>query len=73
VTLQVAPRTDAGDGDRLRERLQELRGEMETGRERLAALERERTEVRDTLLRISGAVQVLEELLGERPAVALAG
>jgi predicted nuclease with TOPRIM domain len=66
----------------MRERLQELRGELEKGREHLAALERERADVRDTLLRISGAVQVLEELLGERadgepatarPPVALAG
>jgi hypothetical protein len=40
----------------------------------MALLERERMELRDTLLRISGAIQVLEELLardGEREAGAL--
>jgi hypothetical protein len=43
-------------------RLADLRGELRKGREELVALERRRSEVRDTVLRISGAIQVLEEL-----------
>jgi hypothetical protein len=48
----------------LQQRLATLRGEYETGQRAMAALERERTDTRDTLLRIAGAIQVLEELLG---------
>jgi hypothetical protein len=44
------------------ERLRELRMELERGYRRLALLEKEREEARDTLLRIKGAIQVLEEL-----------
>lgn len=43
-------------------RLAELRTELGKGQEELVALERRRGEVRDTVLRISGAIQVLEEL-----------
>ncbi len=43
-------------------RLAELRTELGKGREELVALERRRGEVRDTVLRIGGAIQVLEEL-----------
>lgn len=43
-------------------RLEELKNELIKGRERLACLDRERQELRDTMLRISGAIQVLEEL-----------
>jgi hypothetical protein len=43
-------------------RLVELRIELTRGQQRLDALDRERQEVRDTMLRISGAIQVLEEL-----------
>ncbi len=44
------------------ERIEVLKKEMEKGRQRLEVLDRERQEVRDTMLRISGAIQVLEEL-----------
>ncbi|HEX3455627.1 MAG TPA: hypothetical protein VHS03_13450 [Gaiellaceae bacterium] len=44
-------------------RLEELRAEMAKGQQRAHALESERHELRDTLLRIGGAIQVLEELL----------
>ena len=47
----------------LETRLQELRAEFERGQKRLAELETESNTVRNTLLRISGAVQVLEEEL----------
>lgn len=47
----------------MNERLQELRAELEKGRQRMDELDRERQQVRDTMLRISGAIRVLEELL----------
>ena len=43
-------------------RLHELRLEQERGYGRLAGLEREREQLRETLLRIQGAIQVLDEL-----------
>lgn len=43
-------------------RLVELRGEFEKGQKELAQLEARREELKNTLLRISGAIQVLEEL-----------
>lgn len=46
-------------------RLAELRGDYQLGQARLAELEREQTALRETLLRINGAMQVLEELLGQ--------
>lgn len=46
----------------VRFRLQELRQELEIGSRQLEALERKRDETRETLLRIKGAIQVLEEL-----------
>lgn len=48
---------------RLEARLAELRREYETGQRMLADLDRQRTELQHTLLRIAGAIQVLEELL----------
>lgn len=42
-------------------RLEELRGEEESGRHILAETEERAAELRRTLLRISGAIQVLEE------------
>lgn len=44
-------------------RLQELKAEFDKGQKRLTELETESNTVRNTLLRISGAVQVLEEEL----------
>jgi len=55
----------------MNERLAQLRAELEKGEHRLRLLDRERQEVRDTMLRISGAIRVLEELLeqnGQRAA-----
>jgi hypothetical protein len=43
-------------------RLDELRNEMSLGRQRVQDLERQLASVRDAMLRISGAIQVLEEL-----------
>ncbi|WP_370941804.1 hypothetical protein AB5J62_22105 [Amycolatopsis sp. cg5] len=48
--------------DLLEERLAELKREYQVGDGRLRELTREEVELRETLLRISGAIQVLEEL-----------
>jgi predicted nuclease with TOPRIM domain len=53
--------------DKLRRRLEELKKEFETGQARLRELEAEQAYTRETLLRISGAIQVLEEALGQGP------
>lgn len=48
--------------DELRKRLDELKKEFEVGQNRLRELDAEQAHVRETLLRISGAIQVLQEL-----------
>ncbi|MFG6489097.1 hypothetical protein ACG04R_20595 [Roseateles sp. BYS78W] len=52
---------------RLRQRLEALRAEYAKGQQTLQELESQITSVRATLLRISGAVQVLQEALGDEP------
>jgi predicted nucleic acid-binding Zn-ribbon protein len=49
--------------DQLERRLQQLKREFESGQKALVELERQQADLRETLLRISGAVQVLEEEL----------
>jgi hypothetical protein len=49
--------------EQLHARLQELRAEAESGERQLQLLDARRAELRDTMLRIAGAIQVLEELL----------
>ena len=49
--------------ERLTIRLQELRKEFESGQKMLTELETKQANMRSTLLRISGAIQVLEEEL----------
>jgi prefoldin subunit 5 len=44
------------------DRLQQLKDELQKGQQEMARLDRQRLELRDTMLRISGAIQVLEEL-----------
>ena len=44
------------------QRLNELRTELAKGEQQIERLDRERSGVRDTILRIQGAIQVLEEL-----------
>jgi hypothetical protein len=54
--------------EQLEKRLSELSRDFETGKKRLEALDAEAGELRNTLLRISGAIQVLqEELRKARP------
>lgn len=47
----------------IQSRLEELKKEFETGQARLQELEIQESRLRETLLRISGAIQVLEEML----------
>jgi len=47
------------------ERLQELRGEYASGESQLAEIERHRVQVRDQMLRLEGAIRVLEEQLAD--------
>ena len=54
-------------------RLQELRRELAEGERALRELDLRRDGLVSQMLRIGGAVQVLEELLGERAAVEVAG
>jgi prefoldin subunit 5 len=44
------------------DRLKQLKSELEKGQQEMARLDLRRQELRDTMLRISGAIQVLEEL-----------
>jgi hypothetical protein len=53
--------------DQIEQRLNELRRELELGYRRLAELDKEREETRDTVLRIKGAIQVLAELSVSEP------
>jgi chromosome segregation ATPase len=55
---------------KLEQRLQSLKAEFEAGQKMLADLEAKQANVRDTLLRISGAIQVLEEELNSASEVA---
>jgi prefoldin subunit 5 len=54
--------------EQLQARLTELARDHQLGQGRLAELDREQAALRETLLRISGAMQVLEELLGTATA-----
>ena len=47
----------------LKNRLQELEAEYEKGEQQLQALEQEARQLRDSILRIGGAIQVLREEL----------
>ena len=49
--------------DDLERRLAELKAERDAGQEQLALLGRRETELRGTLQRITGAIEVLEEML----------
>ena len=53
--------------ERLEQRLKALQAEFETGQKMLADLEAQRASLRDTLLRLAGAISVLQEEL-DQPA-----
>ena len=54
--------------DRLEQRLTELRTELAAGQKMGNELDARRAELQTTLLRIAGAIQVLEEVLQAEPA-----
>ncbi|MEH1945276.1 MAG: hypothetical protein V7L01_34370 [Nostoc sp.] len=54
----------------LENRLQELKAEFASGQKVLADLEAKQINIRETLLRIQGAIQVLEEELGKNNGAA---
>ncbi len=49
------------------DKLKELQEEYRKGQQMLAELDEKRADIRDTLLRISGAIQVLRELTAGEP------
>lgn len=49
----------------LEQRLKELRAELESGRKTLVELENKQMNIRNSLLRISGAIKVTEEELSK--------
>ena len=54
--------------EQIENRLRELKTEFEVGQKVMAELEIRQANLRSTLLRIGGAIQVLEEMLGEKKA-----
>lgn len=58
--------------EQLEQRLKQLRSEFEAGQKMLAELEAKQASVRETLLRISGAIQVIEEELAKTDQTASA-
>ncbi|MCH7575327.1 MAG: hypothetical protein IIA59_09405 [Candidatus Marinimicrobia bacterium] len=54
--------------DQIEQRLTELRTEYTSGQKMLADTETSLVNMRSSLLRIAGAIQVLEELLGQEDA-----
>jgi hypothetical protein len=51
--------------ERIQQRIEQLRQELESGQRLLSELDLRRADVRDSLLRVSGAIQALEELTSE--------
>ena len=51
--------------EQLKQRLEDLKAEFESGQKVLAELDAKQANLRETLLRISGAIQVLEEELAK--------
>ena len=61
--------TDKGEHamkEQMEKRLKELKAEFEAGQKMLAELDAKQANVRNTLLRISGAIQVIEEELAKQ-------
>lgn len=54
------------DRNSIAQRLQELKGERRAGGVQLQQLDARRSDLQQTLTRIDGAIQVLEELLREQ-------
>jgi prefoldin subunit 5 len=48
--------------EKIQQRIETLRKELEVGQQQMQVLEQKIAQLRDTMLRISGAIQVLEEI-----------
>ncbi len=59
--------------EQLEQRLKKLKSEYESGQMYLSDLDAKAATTRNTLLRISGAIQVLEEELNKTPNEGVAG
>lgn len=59
--------------EQLEQRLEELKTEFESGQKILAELDAKQADLTNTLLRIAGAIQVLEEELDKIPQPSLNG
>ncbi|MGH3913663.1 MAG: hypothetical protein ACRDTC_09655 [Pseudonocardiaceae bacterium] len=59
--------------EQVQKRLTELEAEYRAGQEMFADLEAKRADLQQTLLRISGAIQVLKEILEPEPDPAVNG
>ncbi len=59
--------------ERLEQRLKALQAEFETGQKMLADLDAQRASLRDTMLRLAGAISVLQEELETAPGGGAAG
>lgn len=57
----------------IKQRLNSLKSEFEAGQKMLAELETKQFNLQQTMLRISGAIQVLEEILAEEQQTASNG
>jgi hypothetical protein len=66
-TIHIASKEGRTMREQIQARLEELKKERETGQAELQKVEMQRTYLRETVLRIDGAVQVLEELLAGEP------
>lgn len=51
--------------EQLKKRLESLKAEYNKGQQVLSSLQQQQAETQETLVRISGAIQVLEEVLEE--------
>ena len=58
--------------EKIQLRIETLRKELEVGQLRMRDLEQQMAQLRDTMLRISGAIQVLEELQTQSTTAATA-
>lgn len=59
--------------EQLQQRLKELKAEFESGQKMLAELEAKQAGLRETMLRIAGAIQVVEEELTKADPQTAAG
>jgi hypothetical protein len=65
IILALTTEKEQAMREQMRARLEILKKEFQTGQAELQKVEQQRMNLRETMLRISGAIQILEELLAE--------